>query len=130
MNRAEFIGRLTRDPQRGSTANVVNFDIACDRRLSNGERAVDYVHCAAWEKLGEIAEKYLKKGMMVFVDGRVSARAYEGRDGSKRASLDLSVNNLQMLSSKKEMEAIAAANASAETDSDGFTEVDDDELPF
>ena len=92
MNKATFIGNLTRDPELRSTttgAQVCNFTIAVNRRTKRGQPAeVDYVRVTVWRDLAEICGRFLAKGRKVACTGSVSASGYISKlDGKPGAML-------------------------------------------
>jgi single-strand DNA-binding protein len=105
-NHIVLVGRLTRDPEiryvQSGTA-VTSFSIAVNRRTRQGEEAM-FVDIVAWDspnrKLAEICNTYLKKGMNVLVDGRLSIRSYETKEGEKRKATEVVCNDMQMLDSR------------------------------
>ena len=99
FNRITLVGNLTRDPEIryvGSGAAVTKFTLAVNRR-SKQQEETDYVDCVAWDKLAETCNTYLKKGMSCLVDGRLSIRSYETKEGEKRKATEVVVNTMQML---------------------------------
>jgi single-strand DNA-binding protein len=105
-NHITLVGRLTRDPeiryvQSGSA--VTSFSIAVNRRTKQGEEAM-FVDIVAWDgpnrKLAEICNTYLRKGMTVLIDGRLSIRSYETKEGEKRKATEVVANDMQMLDSR------------------------------
>ncbi len=150
MNKVYLIGNLTRDPEMRSTSNgiaVCNFSIAVNRRFKNaqtGQQETDFFNIVAWRQLGELCGRYLTKGRKVAVFGSIQTRTYEAQDGSKRSAFDIVADEVEFLSaanagssSSSDYHAAvspapaprAQAPAYAPADS-GFTQVDDDELPF
>ena len=99
FNRITLVGNLTRDPEIryvGSGAAVTKFTLAVNRR-SKQQEETDYIDCVAWDKLAETCNTYLKKGMSCLVDGRLSIRSYETKEGDKRKATEVVVNTMQML---------------------------------
>ena len=121
MNKAILIGRLTRDPELRTTSNgisVTSFTIAVDRNFNNqqGEKETDFIPVVAWRKLADTCAKYLAKGRLVAVSGRMQVRSYEGKDG-KRYVTEVVADEVQFLERAESKEK--------------FTEVEDNvELPF
>ena len=80
---------------------VTSFSVASSRRYttSSGEQKeeTEWFRVSAWGKLGETCNQYLTKGRQVYVEGRLSSRTYEGRDGQTRISLDISLTDVQFL---------------------------------
>ena len=84
MNKTVLLGRLTRDPEVRYTQTgkmVVNFTLAVKRKY---EENTDFFNIVAWNKTGEFASKYFKKGQKVLLNGRLQNREYETKDGNKR----------------------------------------------
>lgn len=103
LNRVQLIGRLTRDPelrQTGSGTSYCRFGIANNRNYTtNGERReeVSFFNCVSWGRQAEIINQYCRKGKQVAVDGRLQQRSWEDKEGKKQSSVDVVVENLQML---------------------------------
>ncbi len=102
MNRVMLIGRLVRDPEMrhtGSGLAVTTFTIAVDRRSKNadGQKQADFFRCNAWRQLAEIVNEYARKGRLVAVDGRVQINEYNANDGTRKQSVEVEVDNFQML---------------------------------
>jgi single-strand DNA-binding protein len=98
-NRIILVGNLTRDPEIryvGSGAAVVKFTLAVNRRAKQQDET-DYIDIVAWDKLAETCNTYLKKGMSCLVEGRLSIRSYEDKDGNKRKATEVVCNVMQML---------------------------------
>ncbi len=149
MNKVYLIGNLTRDPEMRSTqsgVNVCNFSIAVNRRFRNpqtGQQETDFFNIVAWRQLADLCGRYLTKGRKVAVVGSIQTRTYEAQDGSKRNAFDIVADEIEFLSASQSNAASgdyhaapaaapaprAQAPAYAPADS-GFTQVDDDELPF
>lgn len=137
MNKYEFIGRLTRDPELHNVSSadgsasrqVCNFSVAVNERYNN-KKYVTYVEVSAWGKLGETCAKYLTKGREVSVSGRPSARAYTGNDGTLKASLAVSAATVEFLSARPAADASAPAPNYEAAAAPVIMEVDDGILPF
>lgn len=141
MNKVFIVGNLTRDPELRSTRDgisVCSFTVAVNRRVRSnaeaGQPEADFFRVSAWRGLGENCAKYLAKGRKVAVTGSVSVSTYTGNDGTTRASLDVTADDVEFLTPRGEAgEAPAAPRAQAAPaapQSNGFVQVDDDELPF
>ena len=103
MNKVYIIGNLTGDPELRTTPNgisVCTMNVAVNRRFSsaNGERQTDFFRVTAWRQLGETCARNLYKGRKVAVIGEVSARAYTAKDGTARASLEITADEVEFLS--------------------------------
>ena len=142
MNKVFIVGNLTRDPELRSTRDgisVCSFTVAVNRRVRNaeaGQPEADFFRVTAWRQLGENCAKYLAKGRKVSVTGSVSASAYTAQDGSPRASLEVTADDVEFLTPRGEVGDVPPAPAPrpqaapAAPQSNGFVQVDDDELPF
>ena len=142
MNKVFIIGNLTRDPELRSTRDgipVCSFTVAVNRRTRSaeaGQPEADFFRVTAWRQLGEICSKYLAKGRKVSVTGSVSVSTYTGNDGTTRASLDVTADDVEFLSPRGETGDAAPAAAPraqaapAAPQGGSFVQVDDDELPF
>ena len=127
MNKLAAIGNLTRDPELRSTPNgipVCTFTIAVNGRKS--DEASTFFRVTAWRQLGENCNRYLTKGKKVFVSGPVSVSTYTAKDGTTRASMEITAEDVEFLSPA----GTGAENAQVDAQA-GFVKVDDtEELPF
>ena len=126
MNKLAAIGNLTRDPELRSTPNgipVCTFTIAVNGRKS--DEASTFFRVTAWRQLGENCNRYLAKGKKVFVSGPVSVSTYTAKDGSTKASLEVTAEDVEFLSPA----GTGAENAQVDERA-GFVKVDDEILPF
>ena len=141
LNHIVIMGRLTRDPELRTTSsgiNVCSFTVAVNRRRSaaNNQPEADFFRVSAWRQLGENCAKYLAKGRKVFVSGPLTARTYQGNDGTTRVSLEVSADDVEFLSSRSDDQAAgfapapSAAPQGVTAQNSGFTAVETDELPF
>jgi len=116
VNRVILVGRLGRDPETrytGTGQAVANCSVATDEAYKdrNGERQkrTEWHRITAWGKLAEICQQYLKKGTMVYSEGRIQSREWQDKEGQKRTSFDIVANTMKMLSSRGEAAAAASA---------------------
>ena len=127
MNKLVLTGNLTRSPELRSTPNgipVCTFTIAVNGRKSDDPTA--YFRITVWRQLAEICNRYLTKGKKVFVSGPVSVSTYTAKDGTTRASLEVTAEDVEFLSPA----GTGAENAQVDERA-GFVKVEDDEiLPF
>lgn len=89
INRVILVGRITKDPEIRYTPNgvsSVSFTIACDRPFvgQNGERGADFISCVAWRQTADFISRYIKKGHMMSVEGRIQTRQYQDQQGQTR----------------------------------------------
>ena len=110
LNRVQIIGRLGKDPEARTTKNgsaVVSFPVAVDRlwRNRDGEsrKETDWFTVDAWGKLGQICQKFLGKGRLVFIEGRLLTQRWE-QEGEIRYYTKVIAGSMQMLDRPKEVE--------------------------
>jgi single-strand DNA-binding protein len=154
LNKALLIGRLTKDPEMRYTPSgtaVTNFSIATNRWSSgtDGERKefTDYHNIVAYNagkrNLAEIVAQYTRKGALVFIEGRIQTRSWEGQDGQKRRTTEIIANDVQFLEPRGAGAGAGAGSgvpagrgaAAAHTDDvpggdDVPRDVDPDDIPF
>ena len=108
LNRIILMGRLTRDPELRHTQTgtpVASFSLAVDRDFRSrdgGERATDFSDIVAWRSTAEFVSKYLTKGRMAVVEGRLQMRDWTDRDGNKRRSAEVVADNVYFGDSKRD----------------------------
>ena len=103
MNKVLLIGRITKDPEIRYTQSgipSVNFTLAVDRgmRDANGNRQADFINCVAWRGQADFISRFIKKGFLMSVEGKIQTRNYQGQDGQMRYVTEVvldSVENLQ-----------------------------------
>lgn len=143
LNQITIMGRLTRDPDyraTGSGTSVANFSVAVDRDFSSqsGEKETDFIDCVAWRKTAEFVTKYVRKGSMVVVSGRLQIRGWTDKDGNKRRTAEVVADNVYFAEPKRSADAAASPTPAPSyqapivpTDSDfALLEDDDAQLPF
>jgi single-strand DNA-binding protein len=108
LNKVMLIGRLTKDPEMRYTPSgqpVTSFSIATNRYTSgsDGERKefTDYHNIVAWNigkrALAQMVADYLRKGSLVYIEGRLQTRSWEGQDGQKRRATEVVANDIEFL---------------------------------
>jgi len=151
INKAIIVGRLGRDPEIRYTSSgtpVANFSVATDERWTgqDGTRQTktEWHNIVAWSKLAEICEQYLKKGKLVYIEGRIQTREWDDRDGNKRRTTEIVASNMQMLGSRNEEgagnsqgysngQSMGSGSGGKQTVNEGpSSDVDltDDDIPF
>jgi len=105
MNKVILIGRLTRDPElryTGSNRAVTQITVAVNRNFTNqnGEREADFINVVVWDKQAENVAKYLTKGRLVAIDGRIQTRNYDNNEGKKVYVTEVVALSVQFLESK------------------------------
>ena len=116
LNHVTIMGRLTRDPElrrTGSGLAVASFSVACERDYPSkdtGEKETDFIDCVAWRQTGEFVSKYFTKGQMIVVSGRLQIRPWTDKDGNKRKTAEIVVDNVYFGDSKKDREGSTAGS--------------------
>ena len=120
VNKVILVGRLGRDPETRFTSGgqaVANFSLATDESYKdrNGERQkrTEWHKIVVWGKQAEIAQQYLKKGSLVFIEGRIQSREWQDKEGQKRTSFEIVANNFRMLGGRSEGMAAGASAPSS-----------------
>lgn len=139
VNKVILVGRLGRDPETRNLDNgakVANFSIATaeswkDKTTGEKKETTDWHNVVLWRGLAEVAEKYLHKGDMVYIEGKLRTRSWE-KDGITRYTTEVMGDNLVMLGSKGNSSAsTSTAKPSGSADmSQAITDVSLDDLPF
>ena len=145
MNNVQLLGRLTADPKVTYTQGnepmcVARYTVAVDRPARSGqEKQTDFISCVAFGKNGEFAEKYLNKGGVILVQGRIQTGNYTNKDGAKIYTTDVVVERHEFVPGTKntgngnaqEAPQEAPASEPAPAASGDFMDApDDEELPF
>lgn len=144
LNICALQGRLARDPELRQTntgKQVATFTMAVDRgrKDANGKSVADWIPVIAWERAAEFAYKWLTKGQMVAVDGRLQSRTYTARDGTSRTVLEVVAAGINFCGSKADSTGQpspapagrpAAAPAYSQPGEDFALIEDDGDLPF
>ena len=139
MAKIQIIGNVGRDPEMRMTPQgrpVCDFSVAVNRvSTSGGERSeqTDWYRVSCWGKQAETAQQIVQKGQQIYVDGRFSPRTYTNKDNVEKTSLEISSNDFQMLSGRRDREGgmgggpMPAAGDQPQGEPGTF---DPDEIPF
>ena len=149
MNSVSLIGRLTRDPDvrygNESQTAVARFSIAIDRMPGrNGEKQTDFPNIVCFGKTAELVEKYMTKGRLVGITGRLQTGSYTNKDGQKVFTTDVVADRVEFLDrgDRQESSGFSGGNygggnyaqpapAPAQSSApEGFTALTDDDIPF
>lgn len=136
MNKLTIIGNLTRDPELRTTQsgiNVCSFSVAVNRRRkAEGQPEADYFRVTAWRELGDLCQRYLSKGRKVAVTGSVAVSTYTANDGTVRASMDVTADEVEFLSPREEaaQQQMPIQTAPKPDPQPAYEEIPDDDLPF
>src|SRR5579871_521945 len=109
VNKVILVGRLGRDPETRYTSAgqaVCNFTLATDEtykdRAGERQKRTEWHRIVVWGKQAEIAQKYLKKGSLVFVEGRIQSRQWDDKEGQKRTTVEVVASNFRMLGGRSD----------------------------
>lgn len=102
MNKVNLTGRITKDPEIRYTSNgmaTLTFTIAVDRNVrdAQGNRQADFISCVAWGQQADFMFRYVKKGNMLAVCGRIQTRNYQGQDNQIHYVTEVVVESVENL---------------------------------
>jgi single-strand DNA-binding protein len=155
VNKVILVGRLGRDPETRYTGGgqaVANFSVATDETYKdrNGEKQkrTEWHKIVVWGKQAEIAQQYLKKGSLIFIEGRIQSREWQDKEGQKRTSFEIVASNFRMLGGRSDAAAAGASGGRSSADdveshaaapaedayggsqAPGGPEISDEDIPF
>lgn len=107
MNHVTLTGRLTRDPDvryMNDGKAVARYSLAVDRgvRKQDNQQTVDFINCVAFDRAGEFAEKHLRKGTKILIEGRIQTGSYTNKQGQKVSTFDVVISRHEFVESKRE----------------------------
>ena len=135
VNRIIVIGNLGKDPEMRFTPNgnpVTSFSVATNRvYTANGERKeeTEWFTIITWSKLAERCNQYLTKGQLVYIEGRLQSRTWDGQDGQKHFTNEIVASTVTFLSGKPGSAPLPGGNAAGGEESSG-EELGPDDIPF
>lgn len=139
VNHCIFIGNIGKIETRymSNGKSVTNLSIACndtwnDKTTGEKKEKTEWINIVMYDKLAEIAEKYLSKGKQIYVSGRMATRKWEDKSGNDRYTTEIIANEMKMLGSKSDSHQESKpgqGNSQAQSGS-GFDDMDDDLPPF
>lgn len=105
MNKVVLVGRLTAKPELRYTAQntaYTRFSVAVNRNFTNadGKRDADFINVVAWRKQAETISKFFDKGNLIALEGRLQTGSYDDKDGNKRYTVDVALDNFEFVESK------------------------------
>jgi len=137
VNKVILIGNLGKDPEvryLDSGVAVANFSLATTEKYKNkeGERVsqTEWHNIVLWRGLAEIAEKWLKKGSSVFIEGKIRTRKWEDKDGNTRYNTEILADNMTMLGKKDSGTTDVVSNDNPSAEESVPQEEKGDDLPF
>jgi len=133
MNSVIIIGRLTADPEvryTGEQLAIASFTVAVDRpKRADKEKEADFPRVKAFGKTAENIERYMSKGKMIAVQGRIQTGKYQKEDGTTVYTTDVIAERVQFLSSSEKNESTGEQRHEEQIPA-GFQVIDDDDIPF
>ena len=137
INKVILIGNVGKDPEvrhLDSGVAVASFPLATSEtyRNKNNEKVTntEWHNIVIWRGLAEVAEKYVKKGNPLYIEGKIRTRSWDDKDGNKRYTTEIVADNMQMLGSKQSNEESASAPENATVENLENTPTEEDDLPF
>lgn len=141
INRATLVGRLTKDPEYRVTPSgvaVATFTLAINRTFTNanGEREADFINCVAFRRQAENVNKFLFKGNLAGVDGRLQSRSYENQEGRRVFVTEVVADNVHFLEPKNSKSGQSSKNNDQPVGNNPFQnangpiDINDDDMPF
>jgi single-strand DNA-binding protein len=119
LNRVQLIGRLGKDPESKYTPTgkkVAHFSVAISQRWKTGGESKEYtewVNIEAWGRLGEVCQDYLKKGSLVYIEGRLKTDRYEDKEGDTKYYTKVVALSLQFLDKREKDEPMLTVEEEA-----------------
>ena len=146
LNKAQIIGRVGKDPEvryLPSGEAVANFSLATsekwkDKATGEPREETEWHRISTFGRLAEIVGEYVKKGALVYIDGKIKTRKYTDKDGTEKYSVEIRANEMKMLSSRENGQGGAPAQQQRPATTQqrqpapapsGFDDMDDD-IPF
>ncbi len=144
VNKAILVGNVGKDPEiryLDGGNSVARFSLATTENYKNkaGERVsqTEWHNIVAWRHLAELSEKYISKGRQLFIEGRITNRTWEDKEGNKRYTTEIVATTIQLLGRKEEDGSTPEVQSGGQTDKSGpdepeilAQEAPDDDLPF
>jgi single-strand DNA-binding protein len=151
VNKVILVGRLGKDPETRYTSSgqaVCNFSLATDEtykdRAGERQKRTEWHKIVVWAKQAEIAQQYLHKGSLIYLEGRIQTRQWDDKEGQKRTTTEIVATNFRMLGGRGDASAAAAgagggeramdadvhSQASASGDEMAGPEASDEDIPF
>ena len=137
VNKWIGIGNLTKDVEIKYTPSgvaVCNFSVACNERYKDKDgqqqEKVEFVNIVAWRQLAEICGKFLHKGKQVYLEGKLTTRKWQDRDGNDRYSSEIVIDEMQMLGSKSDSQQASPQQQPQQQEQAPVFDEEQDRCPF
>lgn len=133
VNKVILVGRLGGDPETKYTSSgqaVCNFSLATDEtfkdRSGEKQKRTEWHRITVWGKQAEIAQQYLTKGALLYLEGKIQTQTWDDREGNKREAKNVVVSNFRMLGGNKRAENGTPGQQQEEP----AREISDEDIPF
>lgn len=137
LNKVMIIGNLGQDPEVKAIPNgtkVANFTICTSEKYKRKDGTqvnnTEWHRIVMWRGLAEIAEKYLRKGSNVYIEGKLTTRSWDDKNGQKRYTTEIVADNMQMLGGNKQGEQAPQSAPQSTPASGNMPPAPEDDLPF
>lgn len=137
LNNCNFIGRLGNDPDMKYTADgraIANISIACSEswkdKDGNKQERTEWVRGSAFGKLAEIMGKYLRKGSLVYISGKLNTRKWQDNDGNDRYTTEIIINEMKMLGGKQKKDGSSEPKPEPQANGAAASNDFEDDIPF
>ena len=137
INKVILVGNLGKDPEVRSLENgakVANFTLATSETYKNrdGQKVTttEWHNIVLWRGLADIAERFLRKGNQVYIEGKIKTRTWDDKDGNKRYTTEILGDNLTMLGGKRDTEENSAPAPTQDFTPETNVSDEKDDLPF
>ena len=137
LNKIIVMGRIVNDIELKKTQSgveVCSFKVACDRdfKSADGKKECDFIPVVAWRNTAVFVSRFMSKGRMVAVDGKLQSRQWTDKNNNKRTEWEIQAENVYFADSKQSNSGGQSNGvATQETDNNEFTEIDEEgDLPF
>src|SRR3982750_3383493 len=137
INKVILVGHLGKDPEirhlEGGVA-VASFPLATSETFNKDGRKVEQTewhNIVMWRGLADVAAKFLQKGKLVYIEGKIRTRSFEDKEGIKKYTTEVVAENFTLLGRKTDFENESSQRPVLKTsDTDGYRNNDADDLPF
>jgi len=137
VNKVFLIGNVGKDPEVRHLENggpVVRFPLATSEtyRNKNDEKVTttEWHNVVIWRRLAEVVEKYVRKGSKLFIEGRVTYRSWDDKEGNKKYITEIVGTNMQMLDKKGDTDTQSVQNTPEQQKDVDIDPAEEDDLPF
>ncbi len=137
VNKVVLIGHVGQDPEvrhLETGVAVANFTLATNESYKDksGERInqTEWHRIVLWRGLAEVAEKYVKKGELLYIEGRLRTRNWDDKDGNKRYTTEIFADSMKMLGKKSDQENTVSERRAGQTVEEDMGNDETDDLPF